>query len=307
MRSETIHLVTPFPPDNKDGGGYVTRKLINILFGACSVRMDTRSNIAILKIMNSLIGIVLFPFLHPIFTRYVVVPKADIVVYNFSQTFSSVLVGRSDSVFIVHDLQLHREHFFKRWAVWSERFLLKRASKIYVLNKRDFDILVMDYGIDESRVFNLFPLIVDDIKSFSMLIPKYKKICFLGSLDRNENFIGVQWLVNEIVDHLDHAVDVIGSSSKFIYHPKLNYIGYVDNIDETLKNYDLMLAPMFTSQGIKIKVIDALKVGLPVLGTRDAFSGFLDTSTFLMSNDPGFWIQHINNECFFLYDKELQV
>lgn len=50
-------------------------------------------------------------------------------------------------------------------------------------------------------------------------------------------------------------------------------IGFVDNLVEFYSNADIFICPLFQGSGIKNKVLEAMYLGVPVIGTKEAFSG----------------------------------
>ncbi|WP_337271422.1 glycosyltransferase [Oryzifoliimicrobium ureilyticus] len=56
--------------------------------------------------------------------------------------------------------------------------------------------------------------------------------------------------------------------------PGIDILGYVDSLEEFYANVDIIVAPMLMGTGLKLKVIEALAFGKPVLGTAIGFEGF---------------------------------
>lgn len=74
---------------------------------------------------------------------------------------------------------------------------------------------------------------------------------------------------------IDARVRVIGHGPAEATQPAegIDFIGRVDTIDEALRGATLALAPLTAGSGAKMKVLDYLAAGLPVLGTSEAVSG----------------------------------
>jgi len=56
--------------------------------------------------------------------------------------------------------------------------------------------------------------------------------------------------------------------------PGVQLAGYVDAVETFYESVDAVVAPMLMGSGLKMKVAEALSLGLPVIGTRIAFEGF---------------------------------
>lgn len=56
--------------------------------------------------------------------------------------------------------------------------------------------------------------------------------------------------------------------------PGVQLAGYVDAVETFYADVDAVVAPMLMGSGLKMKVAEALSLGMPVIGTRIAFEGF---------------------------------
>lgn len=306
-----IKIISAFSPEENDGGGWATRKIFSTMFSEGDSRFTIRRSSFLTKLLYGIMGIVLLPFIHPIFTRFL--PICAIKTYikeplilNFSQTFGTVIINR-ESTLICHDLQCHRAHFFKRWVRSSERFLLRRAARIVVLTHRDLKTVVRLYGIDRKRVSCVSHHLLKDIPHIKRTLPQEGplRLVFLGSLSRVENVHGLHWFVNNVIDgNKNILLDVIGfvEPSRQILHPRIFYKGFVDDLAAELKSYDLSIAPMFVPAGIKIKVIECLSFGIPVLGTKSAYGGLGRPNYEYCNDSPSIWLATLRTRPTFIYN-----
>jgi len=67
----------------------------------------------------------------------------------------------------------------------------------------------------------------------------------------------------------------------------VNILGFVDNLAERLSTYCAMISPLLFGSGIKIKMLDALRAGLPVISTSVGVEGVYmeETSGVLVTDD----------------------
>jgi glycosyltransferase involved in cell wall biosynthesis len=59
--------------------------------------------------------------------------------------------------------------------------------------------------------------------------------------------------------------------------PGVEWLGYVDNIEDFYASVDLVVAPLIMGTGLKIKTVEALSFGKPVIGTKLGFEGLNPT------------------------------
>lgn len=53
----------------------------------------------------------------------------------------------------------------------------------------------------------------------------------------------------------------------------MEYLGFMDNPYVQIAKCQALIAPLFNGAGVKVKVIEALALGTPVIGTDIAFEG----------------------------------
>lgn len=301
-------LITPFPTNCHDGGGWVTRQLIEK--NKYEIISYRRNNL-IKKIFFAILGCVTLPFIHPIFSRFLPVwqtrNEATDTHLNFSQTFGMVFLKKNCTL-ICHDLQCHRNFTFNRWARWSEKFLLSHAKKILVLSERDKKIVNRYYKVPLDYIENIGPFLTQQIEPFTRKTqPNSKRIVFLGSLSRPENLEGIKWFIKTVLPSCPQIeVHIIGAihTGHEIAHPQIKHLGFVDSLAEYLSTADLMIAPMLSDAGIKIKVIESLKAKTPVLGTKSAYSGLPKPSAGFISDNEECWIKTLNEGGTFIFPQK---
>ncbi|RZJ79379.1 MAG: glycosyltransferase, partial [Flavobacterium sp.] len=109
-----------------------------------------------------------------------------------------------------------------------------------------------------------------------------KVFIFYGAWNRKENSEGLTWFINNVypyVNKFDLRFKVIGGGmpveiiNKLKSLKHIEYSGFVDNPYKFLTSSSALLAPLFNGAGVKVKVIEALLTGTPVIGTVVALEG----------------------------------
>ncbi|MGH3763122.1 glycosyltransferase family 4 protein [Actinophytocola sp.] len=105
-------------------------------------------------------------------------------------------------------------------------------------------------------------------------------LVFLGNLFYEPNARALTAIRTVVLPPLraagvDARVRVVGRGPADMTQPAENieFTGRVDTVDEALRGATVALAPLTAGSGAKMKVLDYLAAGLPVLGTSEAVSG----------------------------------
>ena len=108
---------------------------------------------------------------------------------------------------------------------------------------------------------------------------------FLGALNLSHNAFGIEHF---IADQFESVLQVIpnvrllivgrGASANLVrvaaqYPLHIELMGFVDDVDAVLLRCCAMVSPLLFGSGIKIKAIDALRCGVPLISTAEGVEG----------------------------------
>lgn len=108
------------------------------------------------------------------------------------------------------------------------------------------------------------------------------RMCFLGAYNWLPNKEGLFWFVNNVLDELvrkNHSVslEVAGSFSNEISnlsgHSNIRLHGFVDSSKEFIANNGIFVAPLLSGSGVKMKVLEAMSLGVPCVVSTKAAEG----------------------------------
>ncbi len=96
------------------------------------------------------------------------------------------------------------------------------------------------------------------------------------------NVDGVLWFIENVLPkvreiYLDVTLTLIGKNPPSIFtkyaDKGVNILGYVHKVQPYLNKAALYIAPLFVGSGIRIKILEAMAIGLPVVATSIASEG----------------------------------
>ncbi len=160
--------------------------------------------------------------------------------------------------------------------LWACQF----SDSIVVLNQRDASILWEKYG--RSSKFVQIPITLADRFSDAILtqdLTSKKPIClFLGSYFTPNNQ-GILWFVENVLSHVDIEMKIVGKGMKRLKEEAeqlrdIEVISDAPDLLPYLSEADIVILPIFSGSGMKVKTCETLMYGKNILGTKEAFEGY---------------------------------
>jgi glycosyltransferase involved in cell wall biosynthesis len=114
-------------------------------------------------------------------------------------------------------------------------------------------------------------------------LPDRQSIFYIGALDWLPNQEGLRWFLRNVFDHLlselpDLQFHVAGRNApahfeKKLKHPNIIYHGEVENAINFMQSHRIMVAPLLTGSGIRVKILEGMALGRPVVTTPAGIEG----------------------------------
>jgi glycosyltransferase involved in cell wall biosynthesis len=247
-----------------------------------------------LKLISRFLGVLrptaLF-FYDPLFIEKVrqVIRKSDIV--QFEQQSAGLLlipivakIFRKTVVIDCHDtfqaLRVKNTNFMRKIFETSiEKIIYRFASVILVVSEKEKQLLC-SLGISQDCI-KVIPNGVDT-KAFSRTqyidkihlqygLTGYRIVVFVGNMEYLPNQEAVRLIALKIAPVVTKVVKnakflVVGRISGLTY-PNLTYTGTVDNVPPILAASEVAIAPLLHGSGTRLKILEYLSCGLPVVST----------------------------------------
>ncbi len=163
----------------------------------------------------------------------------------------------------------------------------KRSSHIITISEVDRDRLVKLYSINCSKIsviptgfYKKLPL-SDDAKKYIRLRYGINAgmivIVFHGSYTHPPNREAFDLILNYIAPKFETNKNVIfvlaGTGLDPFVKNNIKSVGYVEDIFELLQIADIAIVPIREGSGVRMKIIDYLTAGLPIISTRKGAEG----------------------------------
>jgi len=242
---------------------------LNLLFPAL---IGSRISREFTQILNSLLpqcDIVHIEFSQMLYyVRYIKINYPDKKVFFYSHDIIEQKGYREvQSTYFLHPLKIW-DYLLTRW---REKQLMKYADKVIVFNKKDKDLL--EYM---GKDINVIPLYTDVTINDPKTVDSTKNsIAFFGAMNRKENYLAAlefieqcwpvihttyPWLELQIIGGNPHSSLMPYNGNKNIY-----VTGFVENPYELIAKAWVTVAPITLGAGLKVKVLESLMCGCPVV------------------------------------------
>lgn len=323
-----ILIVTPFVPNNIGAGVNYTRLFIEdlskenevdiVLFRSKVEKQYELPNnhvkvikefriCTFYKLLNCAFVFFLFPLFTAKFSIRVLMflrknirkTKYDVVYFDFSQMFLyGKLLKHHEKIFMAHDIITQR--YSRKSNVWVSKFcfmtenwiLHTKSVKIFTFSQKD-SLLLRSY-FNLSSYPTSFYLSNNVIETLPNQLNDY--FVFFAMWKRGDNYRGLEWFLKNVLPLLPVDIKLkiigLGLSKNLInligQNASIEYLGFVDNPYPIIANAKALISPLFTGAGVKVKVIEALTCGTPVIGTDISFEGIDEefSSFMLLANTP---------------------
>lgn len=166
-------------------------------------------------------------------------------------------------------------------------------EELKILNRYDE---IWSYSVEEHFIFEQF--LDKKVQLLPISFPIHKlsqdrkfqyEVLYVAS-DNPHNEESVKWFIHNVLPLLKGVkIYTVGKICRLIpEHPSIIKLGIVENLEDIYSKSKITICPMTSGTGIKIKVLESLSFGLPVVTNRRGVDGLVNKSKngCLVSNSP---------------------
>jgi len=229
---------------------------------------------------------------------------AMIFEYIYSSYFLNYLVEDTKLILDMHDIFSNRADEFAKFDYAGQIETLPRETEIEILNIYDHIIVLCKNDFDEITAVTSpgkALLCPHPVPTRTHTIKKeVKKIAFIAS-NYPPNEDGIIWFVkncwSKISETYNFELWIYGTVCQNLYfqHPKIVCKGFVKNIDRIYDQADIIINPVRFGAGIKIKNVEALAHGKPLITASHGARGLEDgiNNSFLVADSPEEFVEKV--------------
>ena len=181
-----------------------------------------------------------------------------------------------------------------------ERRYLRQFDAVAAITEADADRL-RALHCPEPVVFIPAGVELSRVQANPAAQPKPRTLFMIGSLDWLPNQEGVEWLLREVWPALhaelpDVELHIAGRNAPaHLLAPRTDNVflhGFVESAAEFMQQYDLMLVPLLSGGGMRVKIIEGLALGKAILSTTLGAEGIAvrDGHDIVLRDSPADWL-----------------
>lgn len=232
--------------------------------------------------------------------------KIDFIIYQGL----AMTLYQSDSqvkkIYRAHNLEYKIWDNLARRKNWLKRTVYTGIRKaLYKYERESLPFLsgIVALSREESEVFKKFynekTIESISIPNYNSFKQKYSPECsgllFIGSLDWQPNREGLDWFLKSIYPAIDHIPLTIAGKGNYTCHLKnVTIIPNFEHTEDLLASHRMMIVPLLSGAGIRIKILEAMQFGLPLISTKIGAEGIdSEEGSYIVADEADQWISSI--------------
>lgn len=158
----------------------------------------------------------------------------------------------------------------------KELAALREAQLVVTNNPKDGRLLEENHiEIKKLFVSSVYFEKYDQIRRNS----SWKEILFYGAMYREENHISAKWFIEKVMPLLPNEIRFVVAGTRprkellEMQNERVKILGFVEDIGPYFSECICLVAPLLLGAGIKVKILEAMSAGVPVLTNEIGIEG----------------------------------
>jgi len=240
--------------------------------------------------------------------KYVIDNKIEVAIIEYIYLTITLEILPPEIIYILdaHDIASDRASSFRKFNYRDTGFEMSRKTESQIFDLYDYILLMSKSDVNTVRKIckSTIPIFCPHpARSKSRRLRKrVLNIGFIGS-EYVPNYDAVKYFVNECWPSINKenkiTFSIYGNVTKTLKNvtiPKgVRLVGFVDNLEDIYKEIDIMVNPVRFGAGVKIKNIETLANGIPLVTTTHGATGLEEVAgdAFLVGNSTHEFCNHI--------------
>jgi polysaccharide biosynthesis protein PslH len=160
-----------------------------------------------------------------------------------------------------------------------ERRVWKEVDYIFSVTKRMNEQIMRDTPALAEKLAYL-PVTVGRSSSSRTQRPPSKRVLYVGTVHYPPNQTGLKWFIEQcwplvVAEEPGATFHIVGRGGDHLLPvpSSVQIHNYLDDIEPMYEAADLFVVPLFAGSGVRLKILDALSRGLPVVSTTTGYVG----------------------------------
>jgi hypothetical protein len=159
-----------------------------------------------------------------------------------------------------------------------ENKLLRDFTFLYAVSEKEEEALIKRYGISAEKIHLITPIPLDKpCRMSEKSVGRPFILSYFGDLTLPNNYSGLYWFCDNVLPKLNDDIielHIAGKGSdRFSVYDRVRVHGFVKEIDAFVCQSHIIVAPIFSGAGVKIKVLDTIGYGKPMVTTPKGAEG----------------------------------
>jgi len=235
--------------------------------------------------------------------------KYNTVIIETSQLLYLIdyLPDNLNTIFVAHDISTVsfwrrlKEAIIYKWPIHFIRLIqvylyeqkyLKKFKTVVAVSQNDAKILKEKFAI---KYIVTIPNGIEKIDFLKKEKIDKPKIGYIGSTSHSPNINAIKFLSL----HLATKYKTYIAGNNHLKFQNITNLGFVDSPKDFYQQIDILVAPIYSGSGSRIKIIESLSFGIPVITTSIGAEGIEIVSPYLIIikdyNSPSTWLAEIKN------------